>query len=101
MMLYFLVEEWPVALHYLKDHDTVGCNYHDYNSCRAPPHFSGNFWWAKTDYLKNLPECGPNKFDAEFWLMKGNPKLKCLHDTGGMNHYFNVYPSENYRVHTS
>jgi GR25 family glycosyltransferase involved in LPS biosynthesis len=97
MMLYFLVERYPAALYALKDHDVAGCNYHTYESCRAPPHFSGNFWWAKTDYLATLPGCGPNKFDAEFWLHTNNPKLKCLHDTGGMNHYFNVYPPENYR----
>jgi GR25 family glycosyltransferase involved in LPS biosynthesis/tetratricopeptide (TPR) repeat protein len=97
MMLYFLIERWPVAVNALKDHDVAGCNYHTYDSCRAPPHFSGNFWWAKTDYLSGLPDCGTNKFDAEFWLLQNNPKLKCLHDTGGMNHYFNVYPPENYR----
>jgi len=97
MMLYFLLERWPVAVNALKDHDVAGCNYHTYDSCRAPPHFSGNFWWAKTGYLESLPDCGRNKFDAEFWLLQNNPKLKCLHDTGGMNHYFNVYPSETYR----
>ena len=100
MMLYFLVDRYPVALHALKDHEIAGCNYHTYDSCRAPPHFSGNFWWAKTDYLATLPDCGPNKFDAEFWLHINSPKFKCLHDTGGMNHYFNVYPPENYRFHT-
>jgi GR25 family glycosyltransferase involved in LPS biosynthesis len=97
MMLFFLVEQWPVALHELESCDTVGCNYHNQDSSRAPPHFSGNFWWAKTDYLAKLPKCGPNKFDAEFWLHLENPKFKCLHDTGGMNHYFNEYPSKNYR----
>ena len=97
MMLYFLVERWPVAIHALGNHDTTGCNYHTTESCRAPPHFSGNFWWANSEYLGTLPDCGPNKFDAEFWLMQNNPKFKCLHDSGGMNHYFNVYPPENYR----
>ena len=98
MMLYYLVEMYPVALHELENVDTVGCNYHTYDSCRAPPHFSGNFWWAKSNYLAGLPDCGKNKFDAEFWLHIGNPKFKCLHDTGGMNHYFNEYPSVNYRI---
>jgi len=101
MMLYFLVDQSTTALHLLENCDTVGCNYHNKSSCRAPPHFSGNFWWAKTDYLSGLPDCGPNKFDAEFWLHRGNPKFKSLHDTGGMNHYFNEYPCENYRFHTS
>jgi hypothetical protein len=96
MMLYFLVEQYPVALHFLKDHETVGCNYHTYDSCRAPPHFSGNFWWADAKYLSGLPDCGPNKFDAEFWLMQNNPTMYCLHDTGGMNHYFNEYPRHKY-----
>jgi beta-1,4-mannosyl-glycoprotein beta-1,4-N-acetylglucosaminyltransferase len=101
MMLYFLVERYPVPLKYLEKYDTVGCNYHTYNSSRAPAHWSGNFWWAKTNYLATLPDCGPNKFDAEAWVMLGNPTLKCLHDTGGMNHYYNEYPKERYRFHTS
>jgi hypothetical protein len=43
MMLYFLVDQYPIAMYYLNDHDVAGCNYHTYDSCRAPPHFSGNF----------------------------------------------------------
>jgi len=101
MMLYFLVERYPVALYNLQDVDTVGCNYHTLESSTAPPHFSGNFWWAKCKYLATLPECENSKFEAEFWLHKNNPTFKSLHYTGGVNHYYNRYPENIYRTQTS
>jgi hypothetical protein len=97
MMLYFLLEQWPVATDALKDHCAVGCNYHNYDSSsNTPSHFSGNFWWAKSELLETLPECGPDKYDADFWLLQNNPTIKCLHYTP-INHYLTLYPPENYR----
>jgi len=93
LMLYFLVEQYQNALNKLKDVDTVGCNYLNNKEC--PPHWSGNFWWAKGNYIATLPKCSPNKMDAEFWLMKNNPKYHSLHQSD-VNHYYQKYPRERY-----
>lgn len=77
MMLYFMIEEYKNCLDLLDRYDIVGCNY------RTHPvkHYSGNFWWANSNYLSKNP-CliyFPDKYlvryDCEFWLFK-NPNHK-------------------------
>ena len=53
-------------------------------------HYSGNFWWATTDYLATLPDCINQKAEAEFWLHRGNPKYQVLHNSN-INHYHQRY----------
>lgn len=40
------------------------------------PMFGGNFWWARSEYLRRLPEvtCG-SRFEAETWLGRGGPRV--------------------------
>jgi beta-1,4-mannosyl-glycoprotein beta-1,4-N-acetylglucosaminyltransferase len=91
MMLYFLLQESCIKS--LNIYDTVGCNYQNDNI--NPAHYSGNFWWATSKYLSKLPVCGPNKFDAEFWLHINQPNYLSLHNSG-LNHYYERYPRKNY-----
>ena len=91
MMLYFLINE--NAINQLKNKITVGCNYINDG---FPPHWSGNFWWAKSNYLATLPECGSKYQDPEFWLHQLNPTYFELHNSR-VNHYFQRYPVEKYR----
>jgi hypothetical protein len=54
----------------LETHDTVGANY-----CVWPsPHYSGNFWWANTSYIKELPN--PQTADWFYRLSADYPILK-------------------------
>lgn len=43
------------------------------------PHFSGNFWWANSCYLRSLPSPAhldtKNRYEAEFWIGR-NPAIK-------------------------
>ena len=105
MMLHFLYD--PKCLYLLNEYETLGCNYttdgfnyspEGYVTTRAPPHYSGNFWWAQSEYLKKLkkiPETDVNKNDGEYWLMKGNPKYHELHHSG-INHFKHRYTPEKY-----
>ena len=95
--------------------DVVGTNYNT-----VPwPHFSGNFWWAKSEYIATLdillhPEfklarngtqftphpTNPHwRFDHEAWVHSKNPKYFELAKSlePGDRHYRERYPSENYR----
>ena len=63
---------------------------------RSPKHFSGNFWWAKTQYVSKLPSLiektvNVNPNDAEFWLCQNNPSVYELHNSK-INHYIDIYP---------
>lgn len=76
-MEYFVVGQWRECLRELAVHDAVGVQW----SPRTPTqngHFSGNFWWSTSDYLRTLPrvydvELQPPhntqpRMRAEFWL---------------------------------
>ena len=106
LMLYFLVEEYNVCMSTLDNgYDTVGCNYSIELDQRVfdgypapPPHYSGNFWWANTNYLKKLPNLSldpPLRNAPEFWLFQNNPKCYNLH-LSNVNHYHVTYPRNIY-----
>ena len=77
-MLYCLVDHASNCTTLLQVHDTIGCNIkeHDEN----PLHYSGNFWWARSSYLRKLQiSIFREKYDCEFMTLSQNPK------------WFNVY----------
>jgi hypothetical protein len=61
-------------------YDTIGCNYIE-ASLSHPKHYSGNFWWGKTNYLsklnkiENLNKQIFYKVFSEFWLNTKEPNL--------------------------
>ena len=87
-MEYFIINRYEDSIKFLDEgFDSCGVNLttKDLLSRPIPPHFSGNFWWSKSDYLKKLPEIDSlnlkNRFNAENWIGMGNGKLKCLYET--------------------
>jgi GR25 family glycosyltransferase involved in LPS biosynthesis len=94
MMFYYLVEKHQQALALLDFYDTVGCNYQD----NPNPHYSGNFWWANSNYLATLPPISSNnRHDCEWWIMKSNPNKYVCHNSN-VDHYQENYPKEKYVV---
>lgn len=59
--------------------DLAGVSYQN-----DPPHFMGNFWWARSDYIRKLSPpmvyaSGEEKRAyAEYWVGSGNPKAANL-----------------------
>ena len=69
---YFLIEKNSLCLNALDHYKCVGVNhqyYYDENKYRN--HFSGNFWWANSDYIKTLPllEINEDRYVVEHWLI--------------------------------
>ena len=96
MMLYFLTKHETSQL--LHRYDTVGCNY--LKTKEVKPHWSGNFWWARAGYLKDLPPLDHIKIDkwsSELWLFENNPDFHELHKSSIKNHYLERYPKEKYK----
>ena len=93
MMLYFLVEKYDKCTNKLdSDIQTVGCNYSEL----PYKHYPGNFWWAKSSYVKTLnflSEDVPMKMAPEFWVLQNisEPKIYTIHSSG-INHYHELYP---------
>jgi SAM-dependent methyltransferase len=64
LMMRELVEGWEERMPELAHHDAIGVNWRD-----MPPisHFSGNFWYASTSYLRRL---------ADFATYYANPRYQ-------------------------
>lgn len=101
MMLHINVAEWRICVSKLKEgYDTVGANWLHYHE---HPHYSGNFWWATSKYIKSLPIFslpttydGPSQFgfnisnnrlDPELWIGMNKPNAYSLFDFKE-NHYY-------------
>jgi hypothetical protein len=86
IMEHFNIEQWRTCIENLKLYDLVGCNYFPINYIPGiPAHYSGNFWWSKTSYIKKLPKLNinnnlteSNRFNAEFWIGQIKHKALCL-----------------------
>jgi len=93
MMLYFLLQKSNECAQLLETYDTIGCNY----QLEPHKHYSGNFWWANSNYIKTLNKIRSTlRHDAEWWILSNNlVKNYCIHDSK-INHYNEEYPVENY-----
>ena len=92
LMCHFNFTLWKDASYELTNVNVCGCNFRD----TPLPHFSGNFWWATSDYIKTLPKSiGSRYLDPEMWLFRRNPTYRCLHDSK-LLHYDSPYKPHNY-----
>jgi hypothetical protein len=73
-MEHFCIDEWEANVVALDSHQVSGVNY----QAEPWPHFSGNFWWARSDYLCKLsdPTCFSSRIDSEKWVCSMNPTFK-------------------------
>jgi hypothetical protein len=112
-MLYFNIQHWKKAVKILSDdkYDTYGCDY--YNGGKPeeifiPPHYSGNFWWAKSSHIKQLSSKIPYQLNGEnyyiapeVWVATKNDKLFCIYksggEIGGLN-YSKIFPENEYKI---
>ena len=96
VMLYFNVTQYTTCLQLLQNgYDTVGINL--YYGNQHTTHYSGNFWWTTSSYLRKLSPCVHTFYNApEFWLTERKlGKYACLWETG-VDHYQTEYPAELY-----
>ena len=87
-MSYFLINKWKTCINQLQLNNTIGVD------LRSEPtlHYSGNFWWARADYISTLPS--PTEFkkypnplnserhNQEFWICYLKKNHYCLWDCG-------------------
>ncbi len=91
-----VLTNWKECIEKLNDYDIVGINYRKDPS----PHFSGNFWWSKSSYIKTLPDPSTklwwqkikfettdtwlknvsDRFRDEMWPCSINPKVYNIHE---------------------
>ncbi|MDQ0416729.1 hypothetical protein J2Z48_000896 [Croceifilum oryzae] len=66
------------------------------------PHFSGNFWWANSQYIKRLPADVSQAYppslyhSSEMWILSSTQVKFCnIYNTGWyIEHYYHPFPNE-------
>ena len=62
---HYTIKQWELNLKLLLKNHAVGCFLTKYPTY----HFSGNFWWARTEYVMKLPpKCGDAYLSPEMWI---------------------------------
>jgi len=84
-MNHYLITKWKDNVQKLDEgFETCGVKYLDYKTSGFPPHYSGNFFWFKSDYAKHLAQIDKlnkkDRYSAEMWLCSNNPSAACLCD---------------------
>jgi hypothetical protein len=107
MMSYYLIENWERCVKILPNYDAVGTNYVDNYRGGYDPHYSGTFWWSKSEYIRTLDHSyldSPERLKREFWIGSRHGRLHSVHDSGlqpkwfgGVSQYFTEYPRENWK----
>lgn len=71
---YYTLVLHKLNLELLETYDAVGCSL----TTRPSLHFSGNFWWAKSEHVRTLPPSGNEYLDPEMYICKTHGKYISL-----------------------
>ena len=84
------IHKWKECVDALDTHDVAGGLYESSN----PKHFSGNFWWANTNYIKTLPEITEKNYKlfnrGEFWILSNTDKIYTVSENSTIDRYQNL-----------
>jgi hypothetical protein len=90
---YFNIYKHDTCISHLKEYDAVGVNL-----IGNPIHFSGNFWWSKSSYIKTLKKCEYICYNSsEFWITGFNGRYLSLWNSN-INHYHTCYKPNQYKI---
>jgi hypothetical protein len=94
-MSYFCIDRWRYAD--MNNYDTFGVDW----VTDPAPHYSGNFWISRCDYVASLPDIKKIKnnntvltkrHNAEFWIGMGNGRHHCAFSSGIPVHRRHEFP---------
>jgi hypothetical protein len=99
-LTYFNIQKYDTCIQSLQEYDTVGVNLHVAKNNEEPEtHYSGNFWWSKSEYIKTLQPCVYTKYiSPEVWLTKTNSGKYLSLWNSNVNHYAQRYEEHKYRT---
>jgi hypothetical protein len=91
----FVINKWEECVKALEENDAAGGLY----VYQDPKHFSGNFWWANSEYLKTLPRLNSHNINqynrGEFWILSNTDKVYSVQDNTPQDRYQNYVMNEN------
>ena len=81
----------------LKKYDAVGVNLQKDIKTYCPLHYSGNFWWSKSNYICKLNPIVYYNYNApEFWLTEKELGVYISLWNSNTHHYNDGYDKNNY-----
>lgn len=90
----YTIGHWKECIDSLNSYDTAGTMY----SPQPMKHYSGNFWWANSDYIKTLPTLDKENIKplerGEFWICSQTDKNKLIGYKPDVDLYLNYYCRE-------
>ncbi|MBS0634256.1 MAG: hypothetical protein JSR37_02180 [Verrucomicrobia bacterium] len=97
-MEYFTIERWRDCVSALDDVDICGV---DLSQSPSGRYFSGNFWWARADYIQTCQLKQESRYNCEDFIGTGkNPTIKSFHQSGeessASSHDFHAGSGEQY-----
>ena len=79
-MEFFLIEKYYHCIGLLQENKSCGARRCiNYNNNKLSGHYSGNFWWARNDYIASLPKCEDTRKAPESFI-------NCGMQPGNTNH---------------
>ncbi len=95
-LCHFTIHRHATCREELRTHDAVGVNLQG-AAHNDSLHYSGNFWWATSRYIRTLDACVQSSHNApEFWLTERRTGSYLSLWTSGVNHYDEPYPRDRY-----
>jgi len=92
-MLYWNVNKWRNAVKILDDYDTYGI------LLNGVPHYSGNFWWARSQHVKRLDTHIPSYYTApEDYICTKKPKMFNAYSVVPFQWYKTLIPASSYNT---
>lgn len=105
-MLHYNIRYHSYILDHLHEYDAIGTNLNGHSNLHyrskysslkdymekngpimtgvdLPLHFSGNFWWSKSSYIRQIAKCDPLYPGSEIWICNG--------DSGRMGRFLSMH----------
>ena len=89
---YFTLTKWRLSIELLNYYDSVGINMKQFPKI----HYSGNYWWSKSEHLEKLSDIDNNYLSPEMYIMSHMKTNKICIYQSGVNHGNTVYDKKNY-----
>jgi len=88
LLNYFTITKWRLSVELLKYYDTVGVNLKSFPT----KHYSGNFWWSKSEHINKLKNIGDKYYSSEMYILSYAKTNYIAIYNSNMNHNVTNYP---------
>jgi len=96
-LCYFNIQKHDICRNQLENYNCVGANLSTSDCIRHPVHYTGNFWWSTSNYIRSLEPCIQKTYNSpEFWLTENRQGRFLSLWNSNLDHYYDRYDSSNY-----